>query len=179
MTFCVVWVLSGLPDSLSCLGLRGLTCWKVWDPDTCIIEWVNNLRSSLDTCMTAVRQLIVGSAINFQGYYKALWELAAFQKRQNPKSRRPGGLGFASRFASHWGAKQTASNPQSLQKKMEMLQISKCSYQPLQLCGQRDDYYFLIPLCPSNLPDGLLEQCHFNHLENHHLPLLPELGMWR
>lgn len=68
--------------------------------------------------MTAVRQLIVESTINFQGYYKALWELAAFQKRQNPKSGRPGSLGFASRFASHWGAKQTALK--SNRQKMEM-----------------------------------------------------------
>lgn len=58
------------------------------------------------------------STINFQGYYKAPWELAAFQKRQNLKSRRPGSLGFASRFASHWGAKQTALK--SSRQKMEM-----------------------------------------------------------
>lgn len=68
--------------------------------------------------MTAVRQLIVESAINFQGYYKALWELVDFQKRQNPKSGQPGSLGFASKLASHWGAKQTALK--SSRQKMEM-----------------------------------------------------------
>lgn len=68
--------------------------------------------------MTAVRQLTVVSTINFQGYYKALWELAAFQRRQNSKSRRPGSLDFASRFASHWGAKQTVLK--SSRQKTEM-----------------------------------------------------------
>lgn len=68
--------------------------------------------------MTAVRHLIVESNINFQGYHKALWELAAFQKRQNLKTGRPGSLGFASRFASHWGAQQTALK--SSRQKMKM-----------------------------------------------------------
>lgn len=61
------------------------------------------------------------------------------------------------------------SNPAD--RKWRCLQISKCAYQPLQLCGQGDDY-FLIPLCPSDLPGRLLTQCHFSHLENHHLPFL-------
>lgn len=68
--------------------------------------------------MTAMRQLIVESAINFQGYYQALWELVDFQKRQNPKSGQPGSLGFASKLASPWGAEQTALK--SSRQKMEM-----------------------------------------------------------
>lgn len=154
---------------LSCLGLRGLTCCKIWDPDSCIIEWDNNPRNSLDTCMTAVRQLIVESNINFQGYHKALWELTAFQKRQNPKTGDLEAWALPADLLVIGEHSKQPSNPAD--RKWRCLQISKCTYQALQLCNRYG--YFPIPLCPR-----LMKQCHFSHPENHNLPLISDLGMW-
>lgn len=154
-------------------GLRGLTCWEVWDPDTCIFWWANNLRNSLDTCMTAVRQLILESTINFQGAR----HLAAFQKGQSPKNGRPGSLGFASRFASQWGAKQTVFK--SSRQRIEMpanLKMHLAAF--IAIWAGRwllFPWYFYLPV--TDLVGYLLKQYHFSHLENHHLPLLPEWGM--